>query len=451
MVPKILVIDDEEHMCWALERAMRQEGYQVFTATRGQQGLDLIREEAPSLVILDLKMPEMDGMEVLRRAKEMQPKLPVIILTAHGTIETAIEAMKMGAADFITKPFDLDELKIVIKKALMISQLVTEVSFLRSELAKRYGQIIGKSQAIKDIVQLIERVAASNATVLITGESGTGKEVVAVSIHQSSPRRDMPFVAVNCAALPEHLLESELFGHEKGAFTGAVARKMGRFELADRGTIFLDEIAEMPLSMQAKLLRFLQEKTFERVGGTETIKVDVRVIAATNRNILEAIEKGDFREDLYYRLNVIPIHLPPLRERKEDIPLLAEHFLNKFQHTYLVNKISPAAMEMLCNYHWPGNIRELQNVIERAAIICQGSEIQPVHLPKELQMPQRTAPAANGLVINFPDEGISLEEVEKELIIKALEKSGRNQTRAAQLLGITRSALLYRMQKHGIG
>jgi len=450
MVPKILVVDDEEHMCWALERAMRQEGYQVFTATRGRQGLDLIREEAPSLMILDLKMPEMDGMEVLQRAKEMHPKLPVIILTAHGTIETAIEAMKIGAADFITKPFDLDELKIVIKKALMISQLVTEVSFLRSELTSRYGKIIGQSQAMKEVRDLIDRVALANATVLITGESGTGKEVAAVAIHQASPRRDQAFVAVNCAALPEHLLESELFGHEKGAFTGAVARKMGRFELADKGTIFLDEIAEMPLNMQAKLLRFLQEKTFERVGGTCTLRVDVRVIAATNRNIMEAIGKGDFREDLYYRLNVIPIHLPPLRERREDISLLADHFLRKFQPTYLVNRINPAAMEMLTKYHWPGNIRELQNVIERAAIICHGGEIMPDNLPKELQAPQKVISESID-VVNFPEGGLSLEDVEKQLIVKALEKSSGNQTRAANLLGITRSALLYRMQKHGIG
>jgi DNA-binding NtrC family response regulator len=450
MVPKILVVDDEEHMCWALERAMRQEGYQVFTATRGQQGLDLIREEAPSLMILDLKMPEMDGMEVLQRAKEIHPKLPVIILTAHGTIETAIEAMKIGAADFITKPFDLDELKIVIKKALMISQLVTEVSFLRSELTKRYGKIIGQSQAMKEVRDLIDRVALANATVLITGESGTGKEVAAVAIHQASPRRDQAFVAVNCAALPEHLLESELFGHEKGAFTGAVARKMGRFELADKGTIFLDEIAEMPLNMQAKLLRFLQEKTFERVGGTCTLRVDVRVIAATNRNIMEAIRKGDFREDLYYRLNVIPIHLPPLRERREDISLLADHFLRKFQPTYLVNRINPAAMDLLTKYHWPGNIRELQNVIERAAIICHGGEIMPDNLPKELQTPQKVI-SESIAVVNFPEGGLSLEDVEKQLIVKALEQSSGNQTRAANLLGITRSALLYRMQKHGIG
>jgi len=450
MVPKILVVDDEEHMCWALERAMRQEGYQVLTATQGRQGLDLIREEAPSLIILDLKMPEMDGMEVLQQIKEMQPKLPVIILTAHGTIETAIEAMKIGAADFITKPFDLDELKIVIKKALMISQLVTEVSFLRSELTKRYGQIIGQSQAMKEVRDLIDRVALANATVLLSGESGTGKEVAAVAIHQASPRRDQPFVAVNCAALPEHLLESELFGHEKGAFTGAVVRKMGRFELADKGTIFLDEIAEMPLNMQAKLLRFLQEKTFERVGGTETLRVDVRVLAATNRNIMEAIGKGDFREDLYYRLNVIPIHLPPLRERREDISLLAEHFLRKFQPTYLVNRINPAAMEMMAKYNWPGNIRELQNVIERAAIICHGGEIMPDNLPRELHAPQKVV-TGNVAVVNFPAGGISLEEVEKQLIVQALERSGGNQTKAANLLAITRSALLYRMQKHGIG
>lgn len=450
MVPKILVVDDEEHMCWALERAMRQEGYQVLTATQGRQGLDLIREEAPSLIILDLKMPEMDGMEVLQQIKEMQPKLPVIILTAHGTIETAIEAMKIGAADFITKPFDLDELKIVIKKALMISQLVTEVSFLRSELTKRYGQIIGQSQAMKEVRDLIDRVALANATVLLSGESGTGKEVAAVAIHQASPRRDQPFVAVNCAALPEHLLESELFGHEKGAFTGAVVRKMGRFELADKGTIFLDEIAEMPLNMQAKLLRFLQEKTFERVGGTETLRVDVRVLAATNRNIMEAIGKGDFREDLYYRLNVIPIHLPPLRERREDISLLAEHFLRKFQPTYLVNRINPAAMEMMAKYNWPGNIRELQNVIERAAIICRGGEIMPDNLPRELHAPQKVV-TGNVAVVNFPEGGISLEEVEKQLIVQALERSGGNQTKAANLLAITRSALLYRMQKHGIG
>ncbi|MCL6447730.1 MAG: sigma-54 dependent transcriptional regulator [Armatimonadetes bacterium] len=447
MVPKILIIDDEKHLCWALEKAMRQEGYQALSATSGKKGLELIKEESPSLVILDLKMPEMDGLEVLRKAREILPGLPVIMLTAHGTIETAIEAMKIGAVDYLTKPFDLEELKIVIKQNLMVSQLVTEVTFLRDELAKRYTNLIGESKAVQEIKRLIEKVAKSNATVLITGESGTGKEVAALTIHQQSLRKDGPFVPVNCAALPEQLLESELFGHEKGAFTGAVARKLGRFELADRGTIFLDEITEIPLSMQVKLLRVLQEKSFERVGGTETLCVDVRVIAATNRDIASAMKQGQFREDLYYRLNVFQIHMPPLRERKEDIPLLAQHFVEKFRPTYLVNKISPAAMELLVRYPWPGNIRELQNVIERAAIICQGNEILPEHLPKELLAAQKTTA---GPVINFPDQGISLEEVEKELILKALEKTGGNQTKAAQLLGITRSALLYRSQKYGI-
>ena len=447
MVPKILIIDDEKHLCWALEKAMRQEGYQALSALSGQKGLELIKEEVPSLVILDLKMPEMDGLEVLRRAREILPGLPVIMLTAHGTIETAIEAMKMGAVDYLTKPFDLEELKIVVKQNLMVSQLVTEVNFLRDELAKKYTNLIGESKAIQEVKRLIEKVAKSNATVLITGESGTGKEVAALTIHQQSLRKDGPFVPVNCAALPEQLLESELFGHEKGAFTGAVARKLGRFELADKGTVFLDEITEIPLSMQVKLLRVLQEKSFERVGGTETLRVDVRVIAATNREITRVMKQGQFREDLYYRLNVFQIHMPPLRERKEDIPLLAQHFVEKFRPAYLVNKISPAALELLVRYHWPGNIRELQNVIERAAIICQGNEILPEHLPQELSAAQKTAA---GAVINLPDQGISLDEVEKELILKALAKTGGNQTKAAQLLGITRSALLYRSQKHGI-
>lgn len=447
MIPKILIIDDEEHMCWALDRAMRQEGYQTVVAYRGREGLGLIREESPSLVILDLRLPDMDGLEVLKEAKAVNPKLPVIMLTAHGTIETAIEAMKIGAADYITKPFDLEELKLVIKQNLLVIQLETEVNFLRSELAGKYGNIIAQSKIMQDIIALIERVAHSNASVLITGESGTGKEVAAVAIHQNSPRYNKPFIPVNCAALPEQLLESELFGHERGAFTGATARKLGRFELADNGTIFLDEIAEMSLNMQAKLLRVLQEKSFERVGGTETLSVDVRVIAATNRQLDEAIKKGFFREDLFYRLNVIHIHLPPLRERKEDIPLLAKQFVQKFGAAYHVEKISPEAMDMLYSYNWPGNVRELQNVIERSAIICRGNEIKAEHLPRELNAPQKFT---SDVVIDFPNGGISLEELEKELILKALEKSGGNQTKAAQLLGITRSALLYRCQKYDV-
>jgi len=448
MTSTILIIDDEEHMCWALERAMQQEGYQTRVAHRGPDGLKIIQEEDPSLVVLDLKMPEMDGLEVLKHALEINPRLPVIILTAHGTIETAIEAMKMGAVDYITKPFDLDELKLVIKQNLVVAQLETEVSFLRSQLTKDYSNMVGQSQAFREVIHLIERVSQTNVNVLITGESGTGKEVVAVAIHRNSPRKNGPFVPVNCAALPEQLLESELFGHEKGAFTGAYSRKIGRFELADKGTIFLDEIGELPLSMQAKLLRVLQEKSFERVGGTKTITVDVRVISATNRQLEKAIQNGQFREDLYYRLNVMPINIPPLRERREDIPLLVDHIMKKLKPTYGMKRISPAALELFKRYDWPGNVRELQNVIERANIICRGDEILPEHLPEEIRGAK--VKADQGLDIELPDEGVSLEEVEKQFLIKALEKSKGNQSKAAELLGITRSTFIYRCQKYGI-
>jgi len=448
MVPRILIVDDEEHMCWALSRAMQQEGYQAVTATSGQEGLALLNRNEASLVILDLKLQDMDGLEVLKQIKAHFPKLPVIMITAHGTIQTAIEAMKMGAADYITKPFDLDELMIVVKKNLQITKLLTEVSFLRSELTKEHEIMVGESKPFREVRQLIERVAPTEATVLITGESGTGKEVAAVAIHQLSNRREGPFVVVNCAALPEQLLESELFGYERGAFTGAATRKPGRFELADKGTIFLDEIGEMSPAMQAKLLRVLQNQTFERVGGTKTLRVDTRIIAATNRDLSKLVKSGGFREDLYYRLNVIQIHLPPLRERKEDIPLLVEHFINKFRSLYPTGgEITDEALELLCRYDWPGNIRELQNVIERALILSQGDPITPAHLPKELL---QSGSGRAKLKIEIPDEGISLEEVEKELIREALKKAGGNQTKAAALLGITRATLLYRMQKYNL-
>jgi len=448
LIPKILIIDDEEHMCWALKRAMEQDGYQVITAITGSEGIKLLKEQGPSLILLDLKMPEMDGMEVLSIVKEIHPKIPVIMITAHGTIETAIEAMKLGAMDYITKPFDLDELKMVVKQALKYSALVSQVSFLRSELSKKYGTIIGESQAIKEVKMLIERVAATNATVMITGESGTAKEAAALAIHQASKRSDNPFVTVNCAALPEQLLESELFGHEKGAFTGAVALRNGRFDMADKGTIYLDKVEDMSLTMQAKLLQVLQDRGFGRVGGTEILKVDVRIIVATNRDIHQLVAQGQFLEDLFHRLNVIHIHMPPLRERSNDIPLLADHFLHKYLYgTHPVKGISNEAMELLVNYHWPGNISELRNVIERAIIICQGDVIIPENLPKEWQYNHLTS---QGPIIKFPDTGISLEQVERDLILKALEKSNGNQTKAAQLLNITRSALIYRMQKYNI-
>ncbi|MDP4126331.1 MAG: sigma-54 dependent transcriptional regulator [Bacillota bacterium] len=446
MTSRILVIDDEERMCWALDRALSHEGYQVITATRGLKGIDLAQESDPSMVILDLKMPDIDGIEVLKELKKINPSIPVIMITAHGTIDTAIEAMKIGATDYITKPFKLEEIKIQVKKALHLSDLENQVDFLRHELGEKYGRIIGQSDAIKEINLLIQQVAKTAATVLITGESGTGKEVAAVEIHKASDRVDQPFVALNCAALPDQLLESELFGHEKGAFTGATTKKKGRFEIADKGTIFLDEIGEMPISMQAKLLRVLQERCFERVGGTETIHVDVRIIATTNINIATAISNGTFREDLYYRLNVMRIIMPPLRSRKEDIPLLVNHFLEKFDPSRS-RKISAEAMKTLTRYNWPGNVRELQNAIERALIVCQSSEILPGHFPKEILagLEETTTP-----VINLTEGGFSLEELEKHLIIKALEKHNNNQTKVAKYLGITRPTLLYRLQKYGI-
>lgn len=448
MTPRILVIDDEERMCWALDRALSQEGYIVVTATRGLKGIELAQDTEPSMAIVDLKMPDIDGIEVLKELKNLYPNLPVIMITAHGTIDTAIEAMKIGASDYIMKPFKLEEIKVQIKKALHLTNLENQVDFFREELGKQYGKLVGQSEVIRQITLLIQQVAKTAATVLITGESGTGKEVAAVEIHKLSSRAEKPFVAVNCAALPEHLLESELFGHEKGAFTGANAKKKGRFEIADKGTILLDEIGEMPINMQAKLLRVLQERCFERVGGTEMIHVDVRVIATTNKELTTAISNGTFREDLYYRLNVMRISMPPLRERKEDIPLLVNHFLDKFDPSHST-KISSEAMKVLSTYNWPGNIRELQNAIERALIVCQGQEIRPLHFPTELLDSYSKAETPTP-EITLTDGSFSLEELEKHLIIKAMEKHNNNQTKVAKYLGISRPTLLYRLQKFGI-
>jgi DNA-binding NtrC family response regulator len=446
---RILIIDDEKNMRWILERGLKPLGYHVSSASHGLEGIESAKADEPDLVILDLKMPGIDGVETLKRLKSIYPKLPIIMITAHGTMETAIEAMKCGATDYIIKPFDLEEMKIVIQKNLAVQDLVKEVDFLRSELYQKYNSqnIIGQSPSMQQIFAMIDRVADSNATVMIYGESGTGKELVARAMHFNSPRKEKPYIQVNCAALPESLLESELFGHEKGAFTGAVARRQGRFELAHQGTLFLDEIGEISLAMQAKLLRVLQEKTFERVGGIETIKVDVRIVAATNRNLQAAIKEGTFREDLYYRLNVIPLQLPALRERKEDIPLLVQYFLDKHDIKKRIQDIDPDAMKALVNYQWPGNVRELENVLERAIIIAPGNRIMCDQVPLDSsKKPQEV----QSIIADIPDEGISLEEVEKLLIMKALAKAEGNQTKAAQLLKISRHTLLYRMEKYGL-
>ncbi len=443
----ILVIDDEEYMRWVLKQALQQEGYGVIPVESGERGLE--ESNNYDLVILDLKLPGMSGLEVLPVLKSQKPAVPVIVITAHGSIDTAISAMKLGADDYITKPFDMDELLLAVKKSLEVKDLVQEVTFLRQELKRHTGveSITGQSEEIDEIRRLVATIAPTDAGVLVSGESGTGKEVVARAIHSSSTRSGQPFVAVNCGAIPENLLESELFGYEKGAFTGASARKLGKCELANTGTLFLDEIGEMTLAMQVKLLRFLQEHSFERIGGTQTVQVDVRIIAATNRDLAYSIKEGSFREDLYYRLNVLNIELPPLRQRRQDIPVLAEHFLARFRGKKNISGFTTQTLAVLQTYSWPGNIRELENVIQRAVILARGKEIEPADLPPNVV--SSTADPRSGSYV-LPPEGINLEHVERDLIVQSLEQSGHNQTKAAKLLGITRSALIYRMQKHGI-
>ena len=445
---KILIADDEKNMIWAMKKALKDEGYRIITAADGVEAVAMVQEEEPDIVLLDLRMPQKDGMEALAEIKTMNPKLPVIMLTAHGTMESAIEAMKLGAIDYVSKPFDLEELKIVIQKALNIGSMQEQIAFLTEELNKSTGKvIIGESEKIKNVLHIVSRVANSSATVLITGESGTGKELIANAIHFNSHRKGNAYIKLNCGALPESLLESELFGHEKGAFTGAIARKPGRFELADGGTLFLDEVGELTPSIQVKLLRVLQEKEFERVGGTETLKVDVRIVAATNRNLGEMVDKGTFREDLFYRLNVIPIELPSLRERKEDIGRLIEYFTEKYcvdtGRSRLV--FDKEAMDALIHYQWKGNIRELENVIERIVILNHGENVGKEALPKEILF-------HNNESVSFPlpEGGIDLDSMERSLIEQALKRTENNQTQAAKLLGITRHTLMYRMEKHGL-
>ncbi|MFT9493442.1 sigma-54-dependent transcriptional regulator [Anaerosolibacter sp.] len=445
---KILIADDEKNMIWAMKKALKDEDYKIITASNGEEAVVLTQQEEPDLVLLDLRMPKMDGMEALREIKKYNDNMPVIMITAHGTMESAIEAMKIGAIDYISKPFDIEELKVVIKKALNIGSMQEQIEFLTEELNKHTGKvIIGENEKIKNIMLIVNRIANTSATVLITGESGTGKELIANAIHFNSNRRNKPNIKVNCGALPEALLESELFGHEKGAFTGAIAKKLGRFELADGGTIFLDEVGELTPAIQVKLLRALQEKEFERVGGTETIKVDVRIVAATNRDLMEMVQKGEFREDLYYRLNVIPIELPPLRERKDDIIRLIDYFIEKYCQEVGRSKLEfeSDAMDAMINYQWKGNIRELENVIERIVILSQGDKVKKDALPKEILI-------SNHDIVPFmlPEEGVQLDYVEKSLIEQALNRTDYNQTQAANLLGITRHTLMYRMEKYNL-
>ncbi len=451
----VLVVDDERNYLVVLETLLSEDGYEVITAESGSQALQILEELEPDLVLTDLKMPKMNGIELLERVKKKNSDLPVMMMTAYGTIDTAIEAMKKGACDYITKPFQNEELRLNIKKAMDTYHLLRQNRELTRALKGRYcfDNIVGKSEAMSQVFELIEKVARTRVVVLITGETGTGKELIARSIHYNSPRRHRPFISVNCTALTETLLESELFGHQRGSFTGAIATKKGRFERADGGTLFLDEIGETYQSLQAKLLRVLQEMEFERVGGTRTIKVDVRVIAASNKDLKEEVRKGNFREDLYYRLNVVHIQIPPLRERPDDIPLLVSHFINDFSKE--VGKsditISPEAMKSIYNRSWPGNVRELEHTIERAVILCSGNVIQPGDLLEESPGEGESSGDLDRLMTlptNLPQ---SLEVIEAKLIKRALIQSNYVQAHAADLLGITKSLLQYKMNKYNIG
>jgi len=439
---KILVVDDEVIIRDSLRDWLNDAGYEVFTAENGPQALQAIQREGLKIVIADLVMPGMDGIELMKRAKQVSPDIEVIIITAYGSIPTAITAVREGAYDYIQKPFCPERTEILIAKLLERQQLIEENLSLHQKLEERYRfeNIIAKSPRMQQVIEAIKVVAASNATVLITGETGTGKELVARAIHSRSQRRGKPFIAVSCAALPETLLESELFGHEKGAFTGAYAQKKGKFEIANRGTLFLDEIGEMSANIQVHLLRVLEEKEFTRVGGNEPIKVDVRVISATNRDMKEAVAKGQFREDLYYRLNVVNIELPPLRERREDIPLLTQHFLKKFalENNKEIAGFSPEATDFLLRYDWPGNVRELENAIERAVILARKPVIEIDDLPQQT------------LAASPIPAGKNLRQVAKNHIINVLAQTKGNYTEAAKALGISRMTLYNKAKAYGI-
>ncbi|GAB4489312.1 MAG: sigma-54 dependent transcriptional regulator [Thermodesulfovibrionales bacterium] len=452
---KILVIDDEKLLRWSLQQNLSKEGFTVITAEKGGEGLDLFIEEQPDVVLLDIHLPDISGISVLESIKKENKNAIVIMVTAFGDIQTAVRTIKQGAYDFVEKPFNLDKLKIIIEKALETGALRKEVSQFRSQMTTRYGfsSIVGRSEEMMKIMGLVRKVAQSDATtILLQGESGTGKDLVAKTIHYESSRAAKPFMDINCTALPETLIESELFGFEKGAFTDAKQMKKGLFELSDGGTIFLDEIGDMKLSTQAKLLKIIENKTFKRIGGVKDITVDLRIIASTNKNLADEVKKENFREDLYYRLKVIPIVLPPLRERREDILPLAQHFIEGFNREFKKNVrgIAKETEKAFLEYAWPGNVRELRNVIERAMILENEEYILPEHLPVEFSVP--AAPAAvtpSKIQIALPPAGLDIEDVEKELIRQALEKAKWNQTRAARLLNLTRDALRYRMQKFG--
>ncbi len=447
---QLLVIEDNVTMREGMIQTLNRAGYEVKGARGGREGVELFKQFSPDFVITDLKMEDLDGVEVVRQIRAHSSDALVMIVTAFGTIETAVEAMKLGAFDFITKPFPADLLRVKVGHALDVARMRAENLFLRQESRQHLPEaMIGTSKSLREIMEQVQRVAPTDSSVLIMGESGTGKELVARAIHSGSRRAQKPFIKVDCAALAEGVLESELFGHERGAFTGAVGRKQGRFELADEGTIFLDEVGEIPNNVQLKLLRVLQDRTFERVGGTQTLKVDVRVVSATNKNLKEEVKKGRFREDLYYRLHIVPIELPSLRKRSEDIPTLIEHFLTRMSRRQgKTKRVMPESMTLLKEYSWPGNIRELENLIERIFILTPGADILPEHLPDTLKKPNQN------VNLDLPALGVpldaALEEMERKLILRAYQEAGGVKTKTAQLLGVKTSALYYKLEKYGI-
>ncbi len=455
MGDRLLVVDDEPSMREFLEIMLTQDGYEVRTAATGEEAFKLYKRETPDLVLTDVKMPGMSGLDLIREIRSMDSSIPVIAVTAYASADDAIRAVREGAYDYLSKPFHTEDLRLIIRNALEARRLRRENSELRrsAEHSRKFEGIIGRSQEMMEILNLITKIAPSKAGVLIIGESGTGKELVAKAIHVNSPRKDRPFITVNCSAIPETLLESELFGHVKGSFTGAIGNKPGLVEAANGGTLFLDEIGEIPLSVQAKLLRFLQEHEYRRVGDTEDRKVDVRVIAATNKKLEREMELGNFREDLYYRLNVIRMRIPPLREREEDVPVLIDHFLKKFGEEQCkdIKKISSLALRVLCNYSYPGNVRELENIIERCVTLEQSDQLTAENFPPKLI--EKVTPAHPN-EHDIPPDGIdlnrTLENIERKLINRALEITAGNRSRAARLLGISFRSLRYRLVKLGM-
>lgn len=448
--PSILIVEDEAKMRRLLELQLAEEGFRAQTAADAETGLKLINKESFDLVVTDFRLPGMSGLEFLQAVKRTNANLPIIIMTAHGTVESAVEAMKVGASDYVLKPFSLAELMLVIRKELGTHQLREENRSLREALGRRYEykNIVAQSDKMQAVLAMVERVAPTNATVLLGGESGVGKDLIARAIHEHSTRAGGPYIKINSTAIPENLLESELFGYEKGAFSGATAAKPGKFELADKGTLFLDEIGDVPAATQVKLLRVLQEKEFERLGGTKTLKVDVRLIAATNRDLRAALEDGTFREDLFYRLNVVAIDIPPLRDHKEDIPALANFFLAKYtadaqKH---LQGITPQAMKRLMDFHWPGNARELENIIQRGVMLSSGTMLDVADIHLDIPSPR---PSADGAALTLP-AGMTLDQWEEELIREALRRANGNKSQAARALGLSRNALRYRLSKIGV-